>query len=228
MRAENKKKAVVLLSGGLDSAVCLADAVSKGYECHAISFDYGQRHSIELRCAKNIAKRFKVARHTIFKLDLRKWGGSALTSDSIKVPNGNLKPGIIPVTYVPSRNMIFLSIACAYAEANNINEVFIGVNSLDYSGYPDCRPEFIKSFEKTINLGTKCGIQGKKIKINTPLQKLEKWKIVKLAISLGLDISLTSSCYNPKKNRTACGKCHSCEIRSVAVAKAFRAKFKRF
>jgi 7-cyano-7-deazaguanine synthase len=218
MRKGDKKKAVLLLSGGLDSATCLAIASSKGYECHALSFDYGQRHKIELKSAKKIAKRFKVVEHIIVKLDLRKWGGSALTNDSINVPRGGLRPGI-PITYVPARNMIFLAVASAFAEARGINEIFIGVNSLDYSGYPDCRPNFIRSFEKTANLGTKSGVENKKIKIRAPLQKMQKWQIIKKALSLGVKLSDTISCYDPSDNGSPCGKCDSCEIRNSAMAK---------
>ncbi|HPN84830.1 MAG TPA: 7-cyano-7-deazaguanine synthase QueC [Victivallales bacterium] len=227
MRKEDKKKAVVLLSGGIDSATCLAYATSRGYECHALSFDYRQRHRIELKCAKKIAKRFNSHEHIVVNLDLRKWGGSALTSSSIKVPKGGLKPGI-PITYVPARNMIFLSVACAFAEARGIKEIFIGVNSLDYSGYPDCRPQFIRSFEKTANLGTKSGLEKKKIIIRTPLQKMEKWQIIKLALSLGVDIGETNSCYDPGKNGSPCGKCDSCQIRSNAIKRLGNSKTRIF
>jgi 7-cyano-7-deazaguanine synthase len=207
------KKAVILLSGGIDSAACLASAVSRGYECYCLSFDYRQRHSYELKCARKIARRFKAKGHIVIKIDLRKWGGSALTSDKIKVPDAGTQSGI-PATYVPARNLIFLSLAGAYAESLGAREIFIGVNSLDYSGYPDCRPEFIKSFQKTLNIGCKSGVEGKTIKIQAPLQKLSKSEIIKLAVSLGLDISMTSSCYNPEKNGKPCGKCDSCEIRA--------------
>ncbi len=219
MRRESEKKAVVLLSGGIDSATCLAYARSKGYECHALSFDYGQRHRIELKCAKKIARRFQAIEHLVVRLDLRKWGGSALTSGKIKVPKDGLKPGI-PATYVPARNMVFLSVACAFAEARGINEIFIGVNSLDYSGYPDCRPQFVRSFERTANLGTKAGIEKGKIRIRAPLQQMEKWQIVKLALSLGVEIAETSSCYDPAPDGSPCGRCDSCEIRKEALRKA--------
>jgi len=215
-KENNVKKAVILLSGGLDSATCLAYAKSKGYQCYAISFDYNQRHKVELKYAAKIAKKFAVKEHLIIKLDMRKWGGSALTSNKIDVPKSGLKPGI-PVTYVPARNLIFLSIACAYAEAKDIQEVFIGVNSLDYSGYPDCRPQFIRAFEKTVNLGTKTGALNKKIKIRTPLQKLKKSEIFKLASSLGISPSETISCYDPSPKGKPCGKCDSCEIRKKAM-----------
>lgn len=208
----------MLLSGGIDSATCLALASSKGYECHALSFDYGQRHKIELGYSRRIAKRFKAAEHVIMKLDLRKWGGSALTSDSVAVPEGGPKAGI-PSTYVPARNMIFLSVACAFAEARGMDEIFIGVNSLDYSAYPDCRPQFIRSFERTANLGTKSGVEKKKIKIRAPLQKMEKWRIINLAESLGVKLSETSSCYDPAKDGSPCGRCDSCEIRNRALKK---------
>jgi 7-cyano-7-deazaguanine synthase len=211
------KKAVILLSGGVDSAVCLASAASRRYECYCLSFDYGQRHSYELKCAENIARKFNAKGHIVIKIDLRKWGGSALTSDKINVPDAGTQSGI-PATYVPARNLIFLSLAGAYAESLGAREIFIGVNSVDYSGYPDCRPEFIKSFQKTLNIGCKSGVEGKTIKIQAPLQKLSKSEIIKLAASLGLDISTTSSCYNPEKNGKPCGKCDSCEIRARAVS----------
>lgn len=219
MSKENKKKALILLSGGIDSTTCLAYAKAKGYTCFAISFDYNQRHKIELSFAKKIAKKFAVKEHIIVKLDMSKWGASALTDKKIKVPKSGHKTGIIPPTYVPARNLVFLSIACAFAEAKKINEIFIGVNNLDYSGYPDCRPEFIKAFEKTANLGTKTGVQNRKIKIRTPLQKLKKWQIMKLALSLGVNINDTISCYDPSPQGKPCGKCDSCEIRKNALYK---------
>ena len=206
-----KRKAVVLLSGGLDSATVLAYAVRKGFECHAISFDYGQRHRNELKCAKRIARQLKAADDLLVGFNLRKWGGSALTS-SIKVPKKGLKPGI-PVTYVPARNTIFLSFAVSYAEAIGAKDIFIGVNSLDYSGYPDCRPQFIKAFAKCANLGTKATDEGWKFKIHAPLQKLTKSQIIRLGTKLGVDYSLTSSCYDPDPRGRACGKCDSCRLR---------------
>jgi 7-cyano-7-deazaguanine synthase len=218
MQKENNKKALILLSGGIDSATCLAYAKANGYQCYAISFDYNQRHKIELNYAKKIAKQFNVKEHIIVKLDMSKWGGSALTNKKIKVPKSGIRSGI-PITYVPARNLVFLSIASAYAEAKKINEIFIGVNSLDYSGYPDCRPQFIKAFQKTVNLGTKVGIQDKKIKINTPLQKMTKYQIIKLAFSLGVNIDNTISCYDPSPRGIPCGKCDSCEFRKAALLK---------
>jgi len=215
----NKKlKAVVLLSGGLDSATVLAHAVKKGFDCHAISFDYGQRHRIELRCAKRISRQLKAADDLVIGFNLRKWGGSALTS-SMKVPKGGLKSGI-PVTYVPARNTIFLSFAISYAEAIGAKDIFIGVNSLDYSGYPDCRPQFIKAFAKCANLGTKATDEGWKFKIHAPLQKLTKAQIIRLGTKLGVDYSLTNSCYDPDVKDRACGKCDSCRLRKKGFAEA--------
>lgn len=218
MQKGNNKKALILLSGGIDSATCLALAKSQGYQCYAMSFDYNQRHKVELKCAKKIAEQFKVKEHIIVKLDMSRWGGSALTNKKIKVPESGRKQGI-PITYVPARNLIFLSIASAFAEARKIQEIFIGVNSLDYSGYPDCRPQFIKAFQKTIDIGTKTGVQNKKIKIKAPLQKMTKYQIFKLAIALGLDINKTISCYDPSPEGVPCGKCDSCEIRKNALQK---------
>ncbi len=215
MTAKIKPKAVVLVSGGLDSSTCLAWAISEGYDVHALSFDYGQRHKMELSCAKKICRFFKVQNHKIFKLDLRTFGGSALTAD-IDVPkNRSLKTmgkKGIPVTYVPARNTIFLSLALAYAETVKAFNLVIGVNALDYSGYPDCRPEFIRAFEKLANLATKEGVEGKKFKIHTPLLKLTKAGIIKKGVKLGVDYSLTSSCYSPEKGKP-CGHCDSCLLR---------------
>ncbi len=211
MKKKSSEKAVVLLSGGMDSATCLALAVSEGYDCHALSFSYGQRHSVELDSAKKIAKSLSVAKHFILSFDLRKWGASALTSDKIKVPEKASKK--IPVTYVPARNSIFLSFAAAWAETLGARDIFIGVNSLDYSGYPDCRPEFIKSFARAINLGTKAHDEGWKMRINAPLQKMSKAEIITMGLRLGLDFSLTWSCYNPVRKGLACGKCDSCRLR---------------
>ncbi|HBC89740.1 MAG TPA: 7-cyano-7-deazaguanine synthase QueC [Lentisphaeria bacterium] len=214
-----KKKAVVLLSGGLDSATILAYAVKKGFECYAISFDYGQRHRLELRAAGRVARHFHAAHHFTVKIDLRKWGGSALTSSKIKVPKSGIHRGI-PVTYVPARNTIFLSFAVAWAETIGAKDIFIGVNSLDYSGYPDCRPQFIKAFAKCANLGTKAGDEGWKFKIHTPLQKLTKAQIIRLGTKLGVDYSLTNSCYDPDSKGRACGKCDSCRLRRKGFTEA--------
>ena len=215
---KTKRKAVVLLSGGLDSATVLAYAARKGFECFTISFDYGQRHRLELKYAKRISRQLKAADNLLVSFNLRKWGGSALTS-SMKVPKGGLKPGI-PVTYVPARNTIFLSFAISYAEAICAKDIFIGVNSLDYSGYPDCRPQFIDAFAKCANLGTKATDEGWKFKIHAPLQKLTKAQIIRLGIKLGVDYSLTSSCYDPDTKGHACGKCDSCRLRKKGFAEA--------
>lgn len=208
-------KAVVLLSGGLDSATCLAIAKSEGFECHALSFDYGQRHKIELEKAKALAGAIGVSGHVVISFDLRLWGGSALTSDSIAVPDSGSASGI-PPTYVPARNTIFLSFATAYAETLGAKDIFIGVNSLDYSGYPDCRPAFISAFERCATLGTKAVDEGWSFKIHAPLQKLRKTEIIKLGVKLGVDYGMTHSCYNPLPDGTPCLRCDSCGLRLKA------------
>jgi len=213
-----KRRAVILLSGGLDSATVLAHAAGKGFECCAISFNYGQRHKVELKAAGRIARHFHASQHFIVKIDLRKWGGSALTS-SIKVPKNGLKPGI-PVTYVPARNTIFLSFAVALAETIGAKDIFIGVNSLDYSGYPDCRPQFIRAFAKCATLGTKASDQGWKFRIHAPLQHLTKAEIIKLGTKLGVDYSITHSCYDPDPEGRACGRCDSCRLRRKGFIEA--------
>lgn len=211
------KKAVVLLSGGLDSSTCLAIAKAEGFECHALSFDYGQRHKAELECARKIASSIGVARHHVIGFNLREWGGSALTSDSIAVPDSGTTHGI-PPTYVPARNTIFLSFAASLAEAVGARDVFIGVNSMDYSGYPDCRPQFIEAFERCATLGTKAVDEGWSFKIRTPLQHMRKTEIIREGIKLGVDYSLTHSCYNPSPDGLPCHKCDSCAIREKAFA----------
>jgi 7-cyano-7-deazaguanine synthase len=210
------QKAVVLLSGGLDSATVLAIARSQGYELYALSFSYGQRHIPELEAAKRVAASIGVQMHRIAQIDLRIFGGSALTSD-IAVPKGRdleeMSHGI-PVTYVPARNTIFLSFALAWAEVLGSSDVFIGVNALDYSGYPDCRPEFIQAFEKMANLATKAGVEGRQaLKIHTPLIALSKAEIIARGIELGVDYGLTSSCYDPSTAGDPCGQCDSCLLR---------------
>ncbi len=213
------KTAVVLLSGGLDSATVLAYALSKGYKCKALSFDYGQRHGVELASARKVAAFFGITEHVVINIDLKKWGGSALTSDSIAVPDaGQYKD--IPPTYVPARNMIFLSFAAAWAEVLGAREIFIGVNSVDYSGYPDCRPQFIKAFEDCASLGTKAADEGWRFSVQAPLQHLTKPEIIKLGVSLGFDYSLTHSCYNPSAEGKACGRCDSCMIRKRGFEEA--------
>jgi 7-cyano-7-deazaguanine synthase len=210
------KKAVVLLSGGLDSATVLAIAKSQGYELYALSFSYGQRHVIELDAARRVAAAIGVADHRIAAIDLRVFGGSALTAD-IAVPKGRdteeMSHGI-PITYVPARNTIFLSFALAWAEVLGSSDIFIGVNALDYSGYPDCRPEFIAAFEAMANLATKAGVEGRQVlKIHTPLIALTKAEIIRKGIALGVDYGLTSSCYDPGAKGEPCGECDSCLLR---------------
>jgi len=211
-----KNKAVVLLSGGLDSATTLAIAKNQGFEVFALSFDYGQRQRVELKKAKEIAKKLAVEDHQIMTIDMRQFGGSALT-DSIDVPMNRDEEEItkeIPITYVPARNTIFLSFCLAYAEVKTAQNIFLGVNAIDYSGYPDCRPEFIAAFETLANLATKVGVEGKeKLKIHTPLIELTKAEIILKGVELGLDYSLTHSCYNPKENGNSCGSCDSCQLR---------------
>ena len=204
------KSALVLFSGGLDSTTMLAMIKSDGYEITALTINYNQRHVSEIEFSKKSLSQLQINKQIIFDLDLSKIGGSALT-DNIPVPidsNDN-----IPTTYVPARNTIFLSLASSFAERLNISDIFIGANIIDYSGYPDCRPEFIKSFEKTINLGTKLGVEGSHFRIHTPLIKMTKAEIIKKGHSLGVDYSLTLSCYNPTDSGLACGKCDSCKFR---------------
>lgn len=216
-------KAVVLLSGGLDSATTLAIAQYEGFRTHAISFRYGQRHSHELSCAEQIARALGVAQHVVVDFDLRRFGGSALTSD-VEVPRGRSVQEMshgIPVTYVPARNTIFLSFALAWAETLSANDVFIGVNALDYSGYPDCRPEYIAAFENMANLATKAGVEGtQRLKIHTPLIELTKAQIVWRGVELGVDYSITSSCYDPSPQGKPCGACDSCLLRAKGFAEA--------
>jgi 7-cyano-7-deazaguanine synthase len=212
----NPKKAVVLLSGGLDSSTVLAIARSQGYALYALSFSYGQRHVIELEAARRIAASIGVQDHRIAAIDLRVFGGSALTAD-IAVPKGRdadqMSHGI-PITYVPARNTIFLSFALAWAEVLGSSDIFIGVNALDYSGYPDCRPEFIAAFEKMANLATKAGVEGRQaLRIHTPLIDLTKAQIVRRGLELGVDYGLTCSCYDPSPTGEPCGQCDSCLLR---------------
>ena len=216
-------KAVVLLSGGLDSATTFAIARAEGYECHALSFDYGQRHVCELESAKKVAAALGAVQHLTLRLDLRAIGGSALTAD-IEVPKGRSDEAMstgIPVTYVPARNTIFLSHALAWAEVLGAEDVFIGVNFLDYSGYPDCRPEFIEAFEKLANLATQAGVEGRsRFRVHTPLIELSKAQIVARAYELNVDLSLTWSCYAPEPDGRACGLCDSCLLRKKGFAEA--------
>jgi 7-cyano-7-deazaguanine synthase len=208
-------KAVCLLSGGLDSSTCLGVARREGFECYALSFDYGQRHAIELQAAASVACHFGVREHKVIRIDLRAFGGSALTAD-IAVPKDSLGQGTegIPITYVPARNTIFLSYAMAWAEVLECPDIFIGVNAIDYSGYPDCRPEFIAAFEHMANLATKAGVEGRKrLRVHTPLAKLGKADIVRLAAEVGVDFALTHSCYDPDQEGRSCGHCDSCLLR---------------
>jgi 7-cyano-7-deazaguanine synthase len=219
----SETKAVCLLSGGLDSSTCLAIARRDGYECYALSFDYGQRHRIELDSAAAVAKALGAKEHRVARIDLRAFGGSALT-DELEVPKDrsaeDLSKGI-PITYVPARNTIFLSYALAWAEILECSNIFIGVNAIDYSGYPDCRPEFIHAFEHMANLATKAGVEGRTlIRIHTPLIKLSKAEIVKLAAELGVDFSVTHSCYDPDPEGRPCGRCDSCLLRRKGFAEA--------
>jgi len=212
------KKAVVLLSGGLDSATVLAIAKSQGYDCYALSLDYGQRHTAELNAARNVADHFQVKQHQIVKLDLRQFGGSALTDDTIAVPEEESSD--IPVTYVPARNTIFLSLALAWAETLDARDIFVGVNAVDYSGYPDCRPEYIESFEQMANLATKAGVEGEHFSIQAPLINLTKAEIIQAGSKLGVDYALTISCYQADDAGAACGKCDSCRLRRQGFADA--------
>jgi 7-cyano-7-deazaguanine synthase len=211
-----KLRAVVLLSGGLDSATTLAVAQREGYEAHALTFRYGQRHSPEINAARRVAERHGVAEHVIADIDLRVFGGSALTSD-VPVPKGRAIEDVgkgIPITYVPARNTIFLSFALAWAEVLGASDIFIGVNALDYSGYPDCRPEYIEAYEGMANLATKAGVEGRqRLKIHTPLINLTKAEIIRKGLELGVDYSLTISCYDPTPEGAACGECDSCQLR---------------
>ena len=209
------KPAVVLLSGGIDSTTTLAIAIAEGYEAYTLSFDYGQRHQIETEAARRVAKSLGAKEHRIAKIDLRVFGGSALTDD-IGVPKQRAEKEIasgIPVTYVPARNTIFLTYALAWAEVIHASDIFIGVNAIDYSGYPDCRPEFIEAFENLANLGTKAGVEGARFQIHAPLIQFSKAEIIRKAIELGLDLSLTHSCYDPSREGLACGECDSCVLR---------------
>jgi 7-cyano-7-deazaguanine synthase len=209
------KRAVVLLSGGLDSATTLAIAIAQRYEAYALSFDYGQRHQIETVAARRVAKSLDAKEHRIATIDLRVFGGSALIDD-VDVPKQRAEKEIasgIPVTYVPARNTIFLAYALAWAEVIPANDIFIGVNAIDYSGYPDCRPEFIEAFENLANLATKAGVEGRRFQIHTPLIKSSKAEIIRKAVELGVDLSLTHSCYDPTQEGVACGDCDSCVLR---------------
>lgn len=213
-----KKKAVILFSGGMDSATVLALAREQGYECYALSYSYGQRHGAELEAAKNLAADLQVKEHRILDLDLGSIGGSALTDTSIEVPEEDSAG--IPVTYVPARNTIFLSIALAWAEVLEAQDVFIGINAVDYSGYPDCRPEYIQAFEKMANLATKAAVEGRKLKIHSPLINMSKAEIIQTGTRLGLDYGLTVTCYQADKEGRACGRCVACHLRTAGFEAA--------
>jgi 7-cyano-7-deazaguanine synthase len=217
-QAMTEKKAVILLSGGLDSATVVAMARADGYSCYTMSFDYGQRHRAELDAAVRVASDLGVVEHKVIGLNLNGIGGSALTDSSIAVPE---TPGEgIPVTYVPARNTVFLSLALGWAEVLGARDIFIGVNAVDYSGYPDCRPEFIESFERMANLATKAGVEGQGFTIQAPLQNLSKADIVKAGVRLGVDYGLTVSCYQADEQGRACGKCDSCRLRAEGFSAA--------
>jgi len=209
-------RAVVLLSGGVDSTTTLAIAKAQGFACYALSFRYGQRHVIELEAAQRVAKAFGIE-HKIVDIDLRAFGGSALTDD-ISVPRDRPLDDTVPITYVPARNTIFLSFALAWAEVLGAQDIFIGVNALDYSGYPDCRPEYIAAFQRMADLATKAGVEGARFRVHTPLIELSKADIIRKGLELGVDYDLTFSCYDPSPEGTPCGHCDSCRIREQGFA----------
>lgn len=216
------RRAIVLLSGGLDSATVAAIAREQGFEILALTFDYGQRHAVELRSAERLAQYLKATEHQILEIDLRRFGGSALTDD-VDVPKSRQPHEInrgVPVTYVPARNMVFLSLAVAFAESRACRDIFIGVNAIDFSGYPDCRPQFIEAFEFAANLGTKLGVEDGNLRIHAPLIDMTKAEIIRRAVALGVDLSLTHSCYDPNPEGHACGECDSCQLRRKGFAEA--------
>ncbi|MDG1580247.1 7-cyano-7-deazaguanine synthase QueC [Pseudomonas sp. GOM6] len=212
------KKAVVLLSGGLDSATVLAQAKAQGFSCYSMSFDYGQRHRAELQAAERVAAQLGAVEHKVIGLNLNGIGGSALTDTSIAVPEGPTEG--IPVTYVPARNTVFLSLALGWAEVLGAHDIFIGVNAVDYSGYPDCRPAFVEAFERMANLATREGVEGDGFRIQAPLQNLSKAQIVEVGLRHGVDYSLTVSCYQADDEGRACGKCDSCRLRAAGFVAA--------
>ncbi len=214
------RKAIVLLSGGLDSSTCLLIAREEGFAVYALSFDYGQRHAIELDKARAVALRYGAAAHRVARIDFPAAGASALTDPRIEVPRQSLGKVSIPITYVPARNTLFLAYALAWGEALDAFDIFIGANTLDYSGYPDCRPEFLEAFERMANLGTKAGVEGAGFRIRAPLLSLTKGRIVARAAGLGLDFRLTSSCYDPQPDGTPCGRCDSCLLRRKGFEEA--------
>lgn len=216
---ESKPKAVVLLSGGLDSATALFEARAAGFECHALTVRYGQRHAVEIEAARKVAQSAGVVRHVEIEIDLRAFGGSALTDD-LDVPRDRPDEAIaqgIPITYVPARNTVFLSMALAWAESMGAFDIFVGVNCIDYSGYPDCRPEFLRAFEHLANLATRAGVEGEgTYRIHAPLLQLDKVQIIRRGLQLGVDYAITHSCYDPAPDGTSCGRCDACRIRRTA------------
>ena len=213
------KPAVILLSGGLDSATCLAIARDQGFACYCLSFDYGQRHNVELQAAERVAKALGASEQRTINFGLAQFGGSALTDTRIAVPVSGVQPGI-PVTYVPARNTIMLSLALAWAEVLGSRDIFVGVNAVDYSGYPDCRPEYIAAFEQMANLATRAGVEGNRLSIHAPLMALSKGEIIRLGTGLGVDYGLTVSCYQAAADGSACGACDSCRLRAEGFAAA--------
>lgn len=214
----SEKKAVILLSGGLDSATVVAMAKAEGYSCYSMSFDYGQRHRAELQAAERVAKQLGVVEHKVIGLNLNGIGGSALTDSSIAVPESPTEG--IPSTYVPARNTVFLALALGWAEVLEAREIFIGVNAVDYSGYPDCRPEFVDAFERMANLATRAGVEGQGFTIRAPLQQMSKGEIIEAGMRLGVDYALTVSCYQADDDGRACGKCDSCRLRAAGFIAA--------
>ncbi|SFW15604.1 preQ(0) biosynthesis protein QueC [Pseudomonas sp. NFACC19-2] len=214
----NHKKAVILLSGGLDSATVVAMAKAEGYSCYSMSFDYGQRHRAELQAAERVARQLGVVEHKVIGLNLNGIGGSALTDSSIAVPESPTEG--IPATYVPARNTVFLALALGWAEVLEARDIFIGVNAVDYSGYPDCRPEFVEAFERMANLATRAGVEGQGFAIRAPLQQMGKGEIIQTGMRLGVDYALTVSCYQADDDGRACGKCDSCRLRAAGFAAA--------
>jgi len=207
------RKAVVLLSGGLDSATVLALAIREGYACHALSIDYGQRHKVELEAAKRVARALGALEQKTVSIDLAVFGGSALTDTNIAVPTSGVQKGGIPVTYVPARNTIMLALALGWAEVLQADDVFFGANAVDYSGYPDCRPEYVRAFERMANLATKAAVEGRRFTLHTPIIDLSKAEIIALGVKLGVDYGLTVSCYQADREGRACGRCDACRLR---------------
>lgn len=218
--SESRRRAVILLSGGLDSTTCLAIARDAGYDCFALSVAYGQRHAAELSASRRIAQHFNALEHRLANVSLGQFGGSALTDPTIKVPVGGESGAGIPVTYVPARNTVMLSMALAWAEVVGANDIFIGVNAVDYSGYPDCRPEYIRAFETMANLATRSAVEGAHLRIHAPLMHLSKGEIIRRGIALGVDYSLTVSCYQASDDGLACGACDACRLRSEGFTAA--------